>query len=163
MDPAAYRLLLQHLGRFDRAIDSWTEFIASQPDNRNAVAARVMIYSRTGQNEKAEQDLATLRKWSFASFHHLYWCREIDAAKAFLRQHPFDEPLYKYYCCFLLGDIEQGINHLEEDIRRGQHPAVFRSNLGHVLPRSILREVEQHPRFQTILKQFSIDDNWSMS
>lgn len=77
-----------------------------------------------------------------------------------MREHAFDEPLYKYWCCFLLGDIEEGIDFLEEDVKRGAHPAVFRSNIGEVLPLSILREVEQHPRFKAILQQFGIDDAW---
>jgi hypothetical protein len=70
------------------------------------------------------------------------------------------EPFLKYWICFLLGDIEAGIDYLEEDVLRGAHPAVFRSNIGEILPRSILREVERHPRFQAILKQFGIDDTW---
>jgi hypothetical protein len=70
------------------------------------------------------------------------------------------EPQYQCLGCFLLGDIDGGIDHLEEEIRRGVHPSVFRSNLGAQLPRSLLREVEGHPRFQAILKQFGIDDTW---
>ncbi len=37
---------------------------------------------------------------------------------------------------------------------------MFRSNIGEILPQSILRAVEQHPRFQALLKQFGIDDTW---
>lgn len=154
-----YRYLLQQVGRFDRAIDLCTEDIARNPW---AVAERSALYSRTGQYEKAEQDLACLhesyRRQNIYDFYYLYWRRELDATKtSWLDNH---EPQYRCMGCFLLGDIDGGINHLEEEIRRGTHPAVFRSNIGAMLPRSILREVEQHPRFQAILEQFGIDAAW---
>ena len=124
-------------------------------------------YSRTGQYENAERDLAVVRKsdrsaFSFGEFYQLYWRRKFDALKSYYSEREFSklEPLFKYWVCFLLGDIEGGIDHLEEDVSRGTHPAVFRSNIGEILPQSILREVQQHPRYQAILKQFGIDDTW---
>ena len=48
----------------------------------------------------------------------------------------------------------------EEDVARGAHPAVFRSNLADVLPQPVLTEIEAHPRFQAILTQFGVDDDW---
>jgi hypothetical protein len=45
-------------------------------------------------------------------------------------------------------------------VRRGAHPAVYRSNIGEVLPQSILRKVEQHPRYQALLLRFGIDSAW---
>ena len=158
-----YRSLLAQLGRFDKAIDLWTELIAAQPDDLLAIGARALLYSRTGQYEKAEKDLAAMRKVfgvSFAELCHLYWRRELHGAKNYYSQHEFGEPLYNYWSCFLLGDIEGGLNYLEDDVGRGAHPAVFRSNIGEILPQSILRAVEQHPRFQALLKQFGIDDTW---
>ena len=61
---------------------------------------------------------------------------------------------------FLLGDIEGGIGYLEEDVSRGAHPAVFRSNIAEVVPETLLREIEQHPRYRAILKRFGIDEPW---
>ena len=160
------RWTLSHLGRFDKAIDLWTEWIDAQPDDPLAIGERALLYSRTGQYEKAEQDLAELSKVfprNFAQFYHLYWRRELDAAKAYfnwLESRENLQPFYKYWGCFLLGDIEGGINYVDEHIRRGVHPAYLRLQVGRVLPRSILGEVNQHPRFQAILKQFGIDDTW---
>jgi TolB-like protein len=160
-----YRSLLTQLGRFDKAIELWTEFIATQPDDVYAIGSRAMVYSRTGQFEKAEADLPGLGPSSFAQLYHHYWRGAIDAARTIFSQHPWNDPEridphLMYWCCFLLGDIEQGLDYLEEDVRRGTAPAVFRSNLGEALPQSILREVERHPRFQAILRQLGIDDRW---
>ena len=154
-----YRYLLQQVGRFDKAIDLCTEAIAQDP---LMTGERANLYSRTGQYEKAEQDLATAHKTyprrNINDFYYLYWRRELDATKtSWLENH---EPQYRCLGCFLLGDIEGGVSYLEEEILRGVHPAVFRSNIGALLPQSILREVEQNPRFQEILRQFGIDDAW---
>ncbi len=161
-----YRHLLARLGRFDRAIDCWAEFIATQPDDPLAIGERALLYSRTGQYEKAQQDLTILSKVfprNFAQFNHLYWCRELDAARAYfnwLESRKNLPPVFKYWGCFLLGDIERGINYVEEHVSRGVDPAYIRLEVGRHLPQSILGEVNQHPRFQAILKQFGIDDTW---
>jgi hypothetical protein len=39
-------------------------------------------------------------------------------------------------------------------------PGRFSSNIGEVLPLSVLRKVEQHPHYQAILKRFGIDRAW---
>jgi len=161
-----YRCLLAQLGRFDRAIDCWTEFIATQPDDPIVIGERALLYSRTGQYEKAEQDLAVLSKVfprNFPQFYHLYWCRELDAARAYfswLMSRKNLALLYKYWGCFLLGDIEDGINHLEEAVNQGADPAWLRVQVSRQIPQSRMREVEQHPRFQAILKPLGIDDAW---
>ena len=154
-----YRYLLQQIGRFDKAIDLCTEAIAQ---DQQVTAERANLFSRTGQYEKAARDLATMHEAyphkNISDFYYLYWRRELDATKSsWLQNH---EPQYQALGCFLLGDIDGGLNHLEEEIRLGVHPSVFRSNIGALLPQSILREVELHPRFQAILKQFDIDDAW---
>ena len=125
-----------------------------------------MLYSRTGQYEIAERILATETRgfsgFNINQFGHFYWRRELDAARQYYDRFESSdlEPLDRYWVCFLLGDIEAGIDHLEEDVRRGAHPAVFRSNIGEVLPQSIVRKLESHPRYQAILKRFGIDSAW---
>ena len=47
-----------------------------------------------------------------------------------------------------------------EAINRGETPTYLRLHMSRLLPQSIRREVEQHPRFRAILKQFDIDDAW---
>ncbi|HJN51350.1 MAG: tetratricopeptide repeat protein [Pseudomonadales bacterium] len=172
MNLQTYRHLLTRLGRYDKAIDLWTELIAARPDDPIAVGERALLYSRTGQYEKAEQDLTELRKVfprSFPELYHMYWRRDVDAAKAYftwLEGRKNLQPLYKYWGCFLLADVEGGISYVEEEISRGVsailpvNPAQVRLQVTRPLPQSISREVEQHPRFQAILKQFGLDDTW---
>ena len=158
--------LLSHMGRFDKAIDLWTEWIAARPDDPIAIGQRALLYSRTGQYEKAEQDLAELSKVfprNFGQFYHLYWRREVDAAKTYFNWLERRENLhlrYKYWGRFLLGDIEGGLDHLEAAINRGQDLSFNRAQITFVLPRSTQQEVEQHPRFRSLLLQFGIDDSW---
>ena len=165
-DESTHGYLLSHLGRFDRAIDLWTERLGSQPDNLRAMLHRALLYSRTGQYQKAEQDLVELSRVAprnFAQFYHLYWHRELDAAKEYFEWLESRENLpinFKCWGCLLLGDIEGGLNYAEQAANREIAPTIFRATVGAVLPQSILREVEQHPRFQVILTQLGIDDTW---
>ena len=125
-----------------------------------------MLYSRTGQYEKAEQDLATLAKVfprNFAQFYYLYWHRELDAAKAYFdwlekRKNLFLLP--KYWGCFLLGETEKGLDYVEERLSRGAPAFNLRIDLRRALPQSICTQVECHPRFKAILQEFGIDDVW---
>ena len=125
-----------------------------------------MLYSRTGQYEKAEQDLADFAKVfprNFAQFYHLYWRRDLDAAKAYfdwLEKRKNIPLLYKYWGCFLLGEIEKGLDYVEENLSRGAPASNLRITLRDALPQSIYEQMEVHPRFQAILKQFGIDDTW---
>lgn len=150
-----YRSLLSQLGRFDKAIELMT---------RVGVGGRAIVYSRTGQYELAEQVLATVNTgpFYFDQFYLYFWRRELDKAKEYYRNaDPAElEPLDHYWVLFLLGDFESGMDHLEEDVARGAHPAVYRSNIGEILTRSMLATLEAHPRYQALLKRFEIDAAW---
>jgi len=153
-----YRSLLTQLGRFDKAIAVTIELAIAD-------GGLAMLYSRTGQYEKAANALAETRsdaRFTSARLYSFYWRGELDAARDYYRRHESSvlDPLEHYWACFLLGDIERGLDHLEEDVRRGAHPAVFRSNLGEVLPQSVMRNVERNPRYQAILRKFGIDSAW---
>jgi len=160
------RFLLSCIGRFDKAIELWTEYIATHADEPIAIGERALLYIRTGQYEKAERDLETLAKVfprNFPQFYDLYWRRELDAAKAYfgwLESRKNLLPLYKYWGCFLLGEIEKGLDYLEEAVLRSNYPFILRTNLHRVVPHSISREVDQHPRFQALFKRFGLDDAW---
>ena len=131
---------------------------------RVGVGGRAIVYSRTGQYELAEQVLATVNTgpFYFDQFYLYFWRRELDTAKEYYRNaDPADlEPLDHYWVLFLLGDIESGMDYLEEDVARGAHPAVYRSNIGEILTRSMLATLEAHPRYQALLKHFEIDAAW---
>ena len=152
---ARYRSLLMQIGRFDKAIDLMIQ---------TGMSGLPEAYARTGQYDKAERSLPKLPPDTFPyeRFYIEYWRNGRDAARAHFE--PYEsvefEPLVLYWVYFLLGDLERGLDYLEEDVRRGAHPAVFRSNLGDTLPTSTLRNLERHPRYQAILRGFGIDDAW---
>ncbi len=133
-----YRSLLTQLGRFEKAAELMTQL---------GMGGRAIVYSRTGQYELAAQmALATEESESFYfdHFYFYFWRRELETAKEYYRNaDPSDlEPLDHYWVLFLLGEIESGIDYLEEDVARGAHPAVYRSNIGEILTRSMLRKLE---------------------
>ena len=153
-----YRSLLVQLGRYEQAAALMIELGIDD-------GGLIEVYARTGQYEKAATALADndrASRFYFSRFHYHYWRRELDVARAYYAQHEEAdlEPIERYWVMFLLGDIERGLDHLEEDVRRGAHPAVFRSNIGEVIPPSIVRRIEQHPRYRAILQRFGIDEAW---
>ncbi len=158
--------LLTHLGRFDKSIELYTDRIAAQPDDPISLGDRALVYSRTGQYEKAEQDLEALKNVfprSFPQFYYLYCRRELDAARAYFNwlEGRKNLPLwYKFWGCFLLGDIERGIDHVEAYVVTEPGAPMLRLNAVRVLPPSIQRQVVQHPRFQAVLEQLGTDDRW---
>jgi len=151
------------VGRFENAIDLLTEIISA---NQAGFGGRAMIYSRAGQFEKAEEDIARQRlsnvSTTFLQLIQLYWQGKRDALEGTFSRTEFDKQglLWKVWISFLVGDIEGGMGYLEEDVSRGAHPAVFRSNIGEVVSKTLLQDIEQHPRYQAILKRFGIDDAW---
>jgi hypothetical protein len=154
--PGRYRSLLTQTGRFDKAID----FMA-----RTGMGGRSMVYARTGQYALAENILAkegSHSRFDFERFYLMFWRGEIDAARRYHQQ--CDESqfwlLERYWIHFLFGEFDRGLDLLEEDVRLGAHPAVFRSNIGEVLPQSTMKALEQHPRYQAILAGFDIDAAW---
>lgn len=160
------------LGDFDRAIDLYTALIELNPDAPILVGERLLLYSRTGQYEKAEVELEKVNKvWprNFPQFYHLYWQREIDAAKAYfgwLGKRASLAPTFKFWGFALMGDLEQSLDHLEAMLETtGQQRAIPRAVLlihtitRRVLPTSIVEEIERHPRYQALLTQYGIDDD----
>jgi hypothetical protein len=124
-----------------------------------------MVYARTGQYALAENILAkegSHSRFDFERFYLMFWRGEIDAARRYHQQ--CDESqfwlLERYWIHFLFGEFDRGLDLLEEDVRLGAHPAVFRSNIGEVLPQSTMKALEQHPRYQAILAGFDIDAAW---
>ncbi len=158
-----YGNLLFALGRFDKAIDHRSNVLARNPDAAQDLTNRAMLYSRTGQFEKAEADLRELAKTlprNFAQFYDLYWRRELDAAKALFEWMEGRRnlvPLLKIWGCFLLGHTEKGMDYLEA---RVFSPSGLRVVVLYPLTPSIIREVTSHPRYQALLAAHGMDDAW---
>jgi TolB-like protein len=163
---ARYVYLLTALGQFDRAINMWTERIAAYPDEPLSIGERALLYSRTGQYEKAERDLADIVKVfprNFAQFYHLYWRREIDAAKAYyswLEKRKNLMPIFKYWGAFLLGDLDKGIQYLNQLYDRNGVLFDVHVALRRVIPYSTYQEILQKPGFQELLAKDGADSHW---
>ena len=147
--------LLTALGRFDRAIEYYSNMIQKNPSNVSSYGYRAMVYSRTGQHKKAQTDLEILSKTfpkSFMAFYDLWCLGDISAARAYLnplkRRKGFG-PVQEIWSCFLLGDIEEGIDHLEH-----KHISLefIRLQVLSLLTPSIVDEVTTHPEIQGVVK-----------
>ena len=152
------------LGDFDRAIDLYSARIDLTPDAPLLVGERLLLYSRTGQYEKAEVELEKVNEvWprNFPQFYHLYWRREIDAAKAYftwLGKRASLNPTLKFWGFALTGDIEQSLDHLESMLETTT-PLLIHVNTRRVLPTSTVEEIERHPRYQALLTRLGVDDD----
>lgn len=161
-----YIHLLSALGFFEKAIDLWGQQISKYPDQPIAVGERALLYSRTGQYEKAERDLEELTRIfprNFAQFYHLFWRRELDAAKAYFNwlEKRRNLPLvYKYWGAFLLGEIDKGIDYLVQAQDQGTSVFDQHVNLRRVIPYSTIQEIEQNPRYRELLATAGIDNAW---
>ncbi len=158
-----YGNLLFTLGRFEEAIHHFTNIFTRDPTAVLSLGNRAMLYSRTGQYSKAETDLKELAKTfprNFAQFYDLYWHRELDAAKAYFEwldgQRNLN-PVFRVWGCFLLGDIEKGMDYLEQ---ANLFVDGLRNLLLCALTPSIQRQVTSHPRYIALLAGHGMDDDW---
>ena len=155
------------VGRYEEGIVHETTLLDLQPDDPIFRGERALMYSRTGQYTKAEQDLDIINRiWprNFPQFYHLFWKGEVDAAREYfdwLEGRRNFEVLYKTYGRFLLGDIEKGLDYLEQAGDQTSYGVQWsRMRLRWWCPQSIVDEVERHPRYQTLLKEKNLDDAW---
>jgi tetratricopeptide (TPR) repeat protein len=152
------------LGRFEKAIDHFSAMYARSPDMVLMLGTRAMVYSRTGQYKKAEEDLAELAKTfprNFPQFYDLYWRRELDAATSYFEWMEGQknlQPLFKIWGCFLLGHIERGMQYLEA---ANFPPFQLRVLVMYALTPTIRREVTSHPKYQALLRAHDTAEDWN--
>lgn len=162
-----YTNTLSFLGRFEKAIDICTSVYTRQPSQVYMLSNRAMLYARTGQYRKAEDDLKELARTfprNLAQLYDLYWRREMDAARELFdwlvsRKNLF--PGLKAQACFLMEEIDRGF----EIIRQSppvpsMMPRLMRIGILHNLPGSTRQAVITHPEYQALLTEAGIDDEW---
>jgi TolB-like protein len=158
-----YGNLLFALGRFEKAIEHFSDIIVKEPHDVQTLGSRAMLYSRTGQYAKADADLAELAKTfprNFAQFYHLYWRRDLDAARAYFDWLDGQRnlvPVLKIWGCFLLGYIDKGMDYIEQAKWGAAMLPVFAL---YPLTSSMKREVRAHPKYKAILAREGMDDAW---
>jgi len=158
--------LLPVLNRYGEAIDSLTRRLESKPDDLLARQSRAMLFSRTKQFGKAEEDIQFLSDnphFEFVSFYHLYWQnRQEDAQRHFEKILQDDHlPLrFRFWSCSMMGQIEQAIEYMESSAERGAPIFNIRVMLNNAVPKNRIAEVEANPRFHRFLGNFGIDADW---
>ena len=168
------RWVLMALGRYEEAIDAWTDWIELEPDDPMHRAERSYLYSRRKQYAQAELDLAVVSAtWrrSFARFYFFFCKGELDAAWEHFRlleQNPNTWLLFKAYGRLLLGDIEKGLGYLEEMARSAPtrtHKGRDRNwpvrlHLQRFCPAEIVEIVNRNPRYQAMLDAMGLNRDW---
>ena len=155
------------LGSYDEAIDHYTELLAVNPDALLNVGSRGMLYSRTGQYEKAERDLAAVAKVfprNFGQFYHLYWTRQVDARARVLRVDGSPAPAQlavQMLGCIADGGPRHGAGPSRNASRaNGPNPFFVKCTVVRCLPHSTVREVWAHPRHRAMMERAGVTDAW---
>jgi tetratricopeptide (TPR) repeat protein len=151
--------LLANLGQFEAAITFWSERLTVQPDDPIIRGWRAMLYSRTGQYSKAEEDLSILDTvWPqhFTQAYHYYWLGETDRAiqifNSLMQRRNF-MPSYRVWGCLLIiGDMDIAVDYME------QHDFLLGRNLSWIFQSFILDRLRNNTRYQALLRRFGIDD-----
>lgn len=158
--------LLPVLGRFGEAIESLTRRLQSRPDDLLARQSRAMLFSRTKQFGKAEEDIQLLSDeahFEFVSFYQLYWQDRLEEAQAHFEKILQDEYLplrFRFWSCSMMGQIEQAIDYMEQSAGRGAPIFNIRVMLNNAVPSNRVAQVETHPRFHRFLESCDIDADW---
>jgi TolB-like protein len=158
--------LLPVLNRFGEAIEILGRQLDSRPDDVQARLSRAMLFSRTKQFAKAEEDIQLLSGDShfvFVSFYHRFFQdRMEDARKHFESILQNDElPLrFRFWACAMMGQAEQAIAFMESSAERGAPIFNIRVLLNNAVTRNRVAEVEAHPRFHRFLERYDIDSDW---
>lgn len=158
--------LLPVLNRFAEAIESLTRQLESKPDDLLARLSRAMLFSRTRQFGKAEEDIQLLAgkpHFEFVNFYHRYWQDRMEDARRHFEKVLRDDSLplrFRFWGCSMLGQIDEAIAHMESSAERGAPIFNIRVLLNSALPVSRISEVEAHPRFHRFLEHFEITPEW---
>jgi len=152
------------LGHFDRAFELLDAELKINPQLAAARSDRCIWLSRTGQYEKARQDLDALNAiWGprhYPAFCYYYWRDELDEARTchewLLTRRRYDA-YYKGVQAIMLEQLEQGIEFFWEAQRAesGVISLVRVLNDTYLRP-SQLEAVKAHPRYQELLKAIGV-------
>lgn len=155
-------LCLGSLGRFQLAIDAMNAFLETDADP-SVRADLVHMYSRTGQFDRAEEELRNLSSvWreSFPYFHHLYWKGDRDGASAYLHGKNFPFAM-RLPGLIMLEEFDEAVECLDQAIDvSGQAVVLFDWTYRYLCPPSIIEAIESHAGFNTALERIGIDDAW---
>lgn len=168
------RWCLSALGRYGDAIERWNAWIDLEPDAPMHRVERSYVLCRARRWEAAEQDVAFISaQWrrNFPRFYMLLNQGDTDTAREYFQlidRNPKTVPFVRGYGRLLLGDIEGGLDYLEElartaylRIHRGRDRHwEFDLHLARFCPSHTVAAVRAHPRYRVILESTGLTDLW---
>lgn len=155
------------LGYFDRAIECCVEDLRVNPENAVTRSDYCSWLARTGQYEKARQELDVLSEvWGprhLAVFNYHYWKGEMDEAIAcfeWLKDRKRYDMYYKGLHCVMLGDVEAGLDWFWQahETSSGVSAITRVLNDGY-LSASQLEDLYCRERYQELLRKLSTHDD----
>ena len=158
--------LLPILGRFTEAINRLNDLLAKAPEDQSARVQRCMLYSRTGQYEKAAVDLAALsstRYSAFARCYHAYWRDDLETAELLLQEVLDAENIqlrYKFRACALLGRFDDAVTYMREAAGRGSPMFHIRMLVSNAIPEKQRLALEDFPAYREFLAENDIGADW---
>lgn len=158
--PSIKGLCLASLGRFEQAIEATKGFLDTEPHPQLS-GDLTLMYSRTGQFDKAEEELRELSKiWrnNFPQFHHIYWSSDREQARAYFHGMNLQWET-KLPGLIMLEEYDAAVECLEEAISIEPHFArEFYWTYRYLCPTSIIEAIESHPGFVAALARMGIDE-----
>jgi len=158
------------LGEYDEAIRLWSSEVQKDPERSFFRYERSVLYSRTGQFDYALRDIEALDDLKFRptaeAFYHFYRgelddvrrCHETLSAQR--RLHPS----YLVYTHAMLGNLDAAVECYGRAVSSGARSFIdfgpLRAMTKGRLPPELNDRLEQHPRFQVLLHEHGVTDEW---
>jgi TolB-like protein len=158
--------LLPILGHFHKAVELLDDQLAGVADDISTRVDLCMLLIRTGQYQRADEQLKLLESsnlLNFIRFYLLYWQGRHEEAGAFLKMTLDDESVqlrFKVRGCAMTGDVEQAINYMEESAARGAPLFHIRMLMASAVSAQQVQAVESTSRFQCFLDRHGIETGW---
>jgi len=158
------------IGEYDEAIRLWSSEVQKDPERLFFRYERSVLYSRTGQFDYAARDIAALDDQKFAAMARATWhffrgepdrVREYhERLLAMGRVHPS----YLVFSSCMLGDFDAATRLYAEAVNRRDRSFIdlgpLRAMARGRLPPEMYRQLERHPRFQSLLHDHGVTAAW---
>jgi len=158
------------LGEYDEAIRLWSSEVQKDPERSFFRYERSVLYSRTGQFDYALRDIEALDDLKFRptaeAFHHFYR-GELDAVRRCHETLCLQgrlHPSYLVYTHAMLGNLDAAVECYARAVSSSARSFIdfgpLRAMAKGRLPPELNHRLEQHPRFQALLREHGVTDEW---
>lgn len=157
-------------GLYDEAIHQWSALLQKEPARHLFRCERSILYARTGQFDYASRDIeavATDRHRVLAEAFLSFYRGDLEETR---RHHEkllgfqYVHPSYRVWTYCLAGDLDQGLEAYVQGVSDVERTFIDFGNMRAMsrakLPMSLVEQIEEHPRFQELMKNEGIDAAW---